>query len=45
MNLQKLALFSKNKMIPAEAAKYLTQIVDKEMPRELKNYLELELFP
>ena len=45
MNPQKLALFSKNEMIPAEAAKYLTQIVDKEMPWGLKKYLELELFP
>ena len=45
MNPQKLALFSKNKMIPAEAQKYLTQIVNKEMPHGLKNYLEVELFP
>lgn len=45
MNPQKLAMFSKDKMIPAKAQKYLTQIVDKEMPKGLKKYLEVELFP
>jgi hypothetical protein len=45
MNPQKLVLFSKNEMIPVEAAKYLAQIVDREISWRLKNYLMLELFP
>ena len=45
MNPQKLAAFTKNEMIPAEAEKYAHHIVDKEMPEGLKKYLELELFP
>ena len=32
-------------MLPTEAAKYCQEICDKEMPRGLKKYLELELFP
>ena len=45
MNPQKLAAFTKNEMISAEAEKYSYHIVDKEMPEGLKKYLELELFP
>jgi hypothetical protein len=45
MNPQKLAEFSKSQLIPAEAEKYLCQIVEKEMPRGLKRYMEVELFP
>ena len=45
MNPQKLVEFTKNKMIPSEAEKYLHSIVDEEMPRGLKRYLEVELFP
>ena len=45
MNPQKLAAFTKNEMIPAEAEKHSYHIVDKEMPEGLKKYLELELFP
>ena len=45
MNPQKLAEFTKNEMIPSEAEKYLRSIVDEEMPRGLKRYLEVELFP
>jgi len=45
MNPQKLAEFTKNKMIPSEAEKYIRSIVDEEMPRGLKRYLEVELFP
>lgn len=45
MNPSKLAEFSQNKMVPAMADKYLRQVVDEEMPRGLKKYLELELFP
>ena len=32
-------------MLPVEAAKYCQQICDKEMPQELKKYIELKLFP
>jgi len=42
---QKLADFTKNKLLPDEAKKYLTHIVQEEMPAGLKKYLELELFP
>jgi len=45
MNPQKLADFSKNKLIPAEALKYVHNLVDQEMPSSLKHYMELELFP
>ena len=45
MNPQKLAEFSKNQLIPGEAEKYLRRIVEKEMPRGLKQYMEVELFP
>jgi hypothetical protein len=45
MNPQKLAEFTKAELLPAEAKKYLHQIVEKEMPRGLKKYMELELFP
>jgi hypothetical protein len=44
MNPQKLMEFTKNKMIPSEAEKYLHSIVDEETPRGLKQYLEVELF-
>jgi hypothetical protein len=42
---QKLSDFTKNKLLPAEARKYLHNIVQREMPAGLKKYLELELFP
>jgi len=45
MNPQKLSEFTKNKLLPDEAKKYLHQIVEKEMPTGLKKYMELELFP
>ena len=45
MNLAKLAAFTRNELIPAEAEKYAHQIIDKEMPAGLKKYLEVELFP
>jgi hypothetical protein len=45
MNPKKLAEFTKNEMIPSEADKYLRHVVNKEMPRGLKQYLEVELFP
>ncbi|KAG2159301.1 uncharacterized protein EDB93DRAFT_1237498 [Suillus bovinus] len=45
INPEKLAEFSKSKLIPSEAEKYLHTIVNDEMPRGLKQYMELELFP
>jgi len=45
MNLEKLQEFMNQTMLPAEAAKYCQNVCDKEMPRGLKKYLELELFP
>lgn len=45
MNPAKLAAFTRNELIPAEAEKYARQIIDKEMPAGLKRYLEVKLFP
>ncbi|KIJ39956.1 hypothetical protein M422DRAFT_257275 [Sphaerobolus stellatus SS14] len=45
MDPQKLSEFTKQKMIPEEANKYLQKVVDEEMPQGLKQYVELELFP
>ncbi|KDQ30052.1 hypothetical protein PLEOSDRAFT_1036066 [Pleurotus ostreatus PC15] len=45
MDPKKLADFSANKLAPDVAAKYLREIVDKEMPAGLKRYMEVELFP
>ena len=45
MDPQKLSDFTKNKLLPDEAKKYLHHIVEKEMPAGLKRYLEIELFP
>lgn len=45
MNPKKLTEFTKNKMIPSEADKYLRHVVNKEMPQGLKQYLEVKLFP
>ena len=45
MNPSKLAEFSQQRMIPAAAKKYIHHIVDDEMPKGLKHYIELELFP
>ncbi|PPQ84825.1 hypothetical protein CVT24_013261, partial [Panaeolus cyanescens] len=41
----KIAEFSKTTMIPAAASKFIQQAVREEMPRGLKQYMELELFP
>ncbi|KAJ7704622.1 hypothetical protein B0H16DRAFT_1346781, partial [Mycena metata] len=41
----KLVEFTKGTLIPAAADKYLCHIVQDEMPRGLKKYMELELFP
>ena len=45
MNPGKLAEFAKGKMLPAAADKYLCNIVQNEMPKGLKKYMELKLFP
>jgi len=42
---QKLIDFSKNKLIPVEAEKYLHHVVQDEMPQGLKRYMDLVLFP
>jgi hypothetical protein len=44
MNPAKLAAFTQNELIPAEAEKYAHQIINKEMPAGLKKYLEVKLF-
>ncbi|EDR05911.1 uncharacterized protein LACBIDRAFT_329414 [Laccaria bicolor S238N-H82] len=41
----KLTEFVKAKLIPTAAEKYICQVVDEEMPRGLKKYMEMELFP
>ena len=45
MNPQKLADFTKNKLLPDESKKYLHHVVSREMPAGLKKYMELKLFP
>jgi len=45
MNPKKLSDFTKNKLIPNEQKKYLIDIVDQQMPRGLKQYMEMELLP
>jgi hypothetical protein len=45
LNPEKLAEFMKGTLIPAVADKYLQEIVEEEMPRGLKKYMEYELFP
>ncbi|KAF9479683.1 hypothetical protein BDN70DRAFT_982834 [Pholiota conissans] len=40
-----LAEFTKTNSIPAAAEKYTRDLIDEEMPRGLKQYMELELFP
>ena len=41
----KLAKFTKNKLLPNGAAKYLQHITHEEMPKGPKKYMEIELFP
>ncbi|KAJ6455016.1 hypothetical protein C8R45DRAFT_1111672 [Mycena sanguinolenta] len=45
MEPAKLVEFSKQKMVPATADKYLRKITEEEMPAGLKKYMEVELFP
>ena len=42
---EKLAAFTKNQLIPAEAENYAHKLIDNKMPSGLKRYMELELFP
>ncbi len=37
--------FTEKKMVPDEAKKYLENVVNKEMPRGLKQYMEVSSFP
>lgn len=45
MDPAKLAQFVGDKLIDTAADKYLQHIIDEEMPRGLKRYMEIELFP
>ena len=45
MDPHKLAMWTKNELIPAKAEKYAHQVINKEMPEGLKKYLEYELLP
>lgn len=45
MDPVKLAQYSKMEMVPAAATKYAEDIVNNEIPKGIKKYLELELFP
>ena len=45
INPEKLVEFSKNKMVPTAAKQYIEHITNTEMPRGLKKYMEVELFP
>ena len=45
MDPAKLAKFTKNELLPDTAAKYLQHITREEMPKGLKKYMEIELFP
>ena len=43
-NPKKMADFTKNKMLPKEANKYINRILEKEKSCGMKQYLEVELF-
>ena len=45
MNPAKLAQFTQKELIPSAADKYLKHIINEEIPKGLKQYLEYELFP
>ncbi|KAJ7616728.1 hypothetical protein B0H17DRAFT_1152613 [Mycena rosella] len=45
MDPNKLAEFSKNNLVSSAASKYLKHVVNIEMPKGLKKYMDLELFP
>jgi hypothetical protein len=45
VNPAKLAQFARNQLIDTAADQYLHHIIQEEMPRGLKQYMEIELFP
>jgi hypothetical protein len=45
MNPEKLSQFTKNELAPNAASDYLRHITEQEMPRGLKRFMEVELFP
>ncbi|KAJ7652727.1 hypothetical protein DFH06DRAFT_1270261 [Mycena polygramma] len=45
MDPAKLVQYTESQMVTAEMKKYVQNAVNKEMPRGLKRYLEVELFP
>ena len=45
MNPAKLAQFAKNQLVDTAADQYLRQLIQEEMCRGLKRYMEVELFP
>ena len=45
MDPTKLNKFTQNKLVPEVADKYVHHLVEEEMPRGLKKYMDLELFP
>ncbi|KAI0788716.1 hypothetical protein C8Q75DRAFT_767684 [Abortiporus biennis] len=45
MDPKKLANLTMNKLVPEVAKPYLKHLVEEEMPKGLKKYVELELFP
>ena len=45
MNPEKLSQFTKNELAPKAAGDYLQHITEQEMPRGLKRFMEVELFP
>ena len=45
MDPEKLIKFSEQKMIPEMAKQYLENIMNEEMPRSLKKYMETKLLP
>ena len=45
MDLSKLNKFTKNRLVPQAADKYLCSIVENEMPWGLKKYMDVQLFP
>ncbi|KAG2155942.1 uncharacterized protein EDB93DRAFT_1101707 [Suillus bovinus] len=45
VNPEKLIQLSQDKLIPAEATKYMQNLVEEEMLCGLKKYMELEIFP
>lgn len=45
MNPAKLAEFSQKQLVGTAVDKYLRHIIHDEMPRGLKKYMEVQLFP